>query len=195
MAAYTDAQKIANHLGVALTPGQATQADVVALAVTVWIDHRTGRSWQAVSGTVADEIQPVVEQTVWLAHPPVTAVSEVELRPKLGAWTVLDPSAYALVDPAAGKLELPAATNEDEARVDYTTATTAPPADLAYAATVLSAEVLYTALHPESAGVDSIAVGQNDISIRYTSGADAEKTSGASMAVRIVDAYRRVVVA
>lgn len=201
MAAYTDAQKIANHLGVALTPAQITQADVVAEAITVWIDHRTGRTWQNATGTVVDEIDPVSGSAVYLQMRPVIAVSALDLKVRGGnnPWTPLDPSQYTLVDPAAGLVEISGVAQTLEAaydaRTDYTSQVTAPPADIAYAATIISSEVLFTMLHPESAGVDSIAVGQNDINIRYATGTDAETSSGAALAVRIVDAYRRVVLA
>lgn len=197
MALYTDATKMAAHLGVTFTVEQAAQADVIAEAVTVWIDHRTGRSWQDVDGAIDDEVRPITHQTVWLARPPVTSVTTVEVRPPLGAWSALDAASYQLVDPLAGRLELPGYANGYEARVDYATASLGPPSDLAYAATVLASDLMFTALHPEASGLESLALGQNDISLKYASGAGSgsEHADGASMAVRIVDAYRRVVLA
>lgn len=202
MAAYTDATKIANHLGVALTVPQEAQAAVVADAITVWIDHRTGRTWQGASGAVADEIQPVQnvsgQMTVYLEQTPVVAITALETRPRSGVqpWTLLDPTEYEIADPAAGRIVLSASVNGNyDTRTDYTTSTTAPPADLAYAATVLSADVLFTMLHPESAGVEQLSIAQADISLRYATGEDAGRSSGAALALRIVLAYRRVVLA
>ena len=201
MANYTNATKIANHLGVALTVPQQAQAEVVAEAITVWIDHRTGRTWQNASGTVTDEVHQITGGVVYLEYRPVIAVSEVHAKPRGGGsvWELVPPSEYQLTDPAAGLLEFTSLTNiwaaTYDARVDYTNAVAAPPADIAYAATVLSADVLFTMLHPESTGVQSLALGQNDIAITYASGADADHGGGVSMAVRIIDAYRRVVLA
>lgn len=204
MASYTDAPAISAYLAVTFTPEQAAQADLAAAAVTVWIDHRTGRTWQNASGSVVDEIHQINNGVVYLEYRPVLAVSEVHARERqgnqIGDWVLLDPSGYALVDPVAGRLEFAAygryATGAD-ARVDYTSTVAAPPADIAYAATTLAADMLFPTLHPESVGLESLALGQNDISLRYArAGADGtSSSSGAAWAVRVIDAYRRVVLA
>lgn len=203
MASYTDAAAISAYLAVTFTPEQAAQADLAAAAVTVWIDHRTGRTWQNASGSVVDEIHQINNGAVYLEYRPVIAVSEVHARPRGGslAWELVDPSEYTLTDPAAGLLEFSSLTSvwgaQYDARVDYTSTVTAPPADIAYAATTLVADMLFSTLHPESVGLESLALGQNDISLRYASaGADGtSSSSGAAWAVRVIDAYRRVVLA
>jgi hypothetical protein len=193
MVSYTTPQAIANYLGATFTPEQDAQALAVADGVTVWIDHRTGRTWQS-TGTIADEIQTVHGTTAYLSVPPVVAVTSVELSDKAGGWSAVDPAQYALTDPAHGTLTFVGGYNNASVRVDYTSDATAPPADIALAATILAAELMTVVLHPESAGVESIAVGQNDINLKYA-GASGNQSAAAQTAVRIVDSYRRVVLA
>lgn len=197
MADYTSSQQIAAYLGVTFTPEQTQQADVVAHAITVWIDHQTGRTWQN-SAAVADEINDVVGTSVYLHHAPVASVETVDvLHENLfpPSWQTLDPSQYTLTDPERGILQLPGGYSGDAVRVDYTTDQTAPPADLAYAATVLAADAMFVTIHPEAAGVSSIAVGQNDISLKYADAGTGGASSAVSLAVRVIAAYRRVVLA
>lgn len=204
MASYTDAAGIADYLAVTFTPEQAAQADVAAAAVTTWIDHRTGRSWQNATGSVVDEIHDILNGVVYLEYRPVIAVSAVETRTVQGAnttaWVLLDPSQYELVDPEAGQLIITTTREiapKDEARVDYTNAVTAPPSDVGYAATIIAADLLFPTLHPESAGLESLALGQNDISMKYAA-ASADGSSvnpQVAWAIRAIGAYRRVVLA
>jgi hypothetical protein len=197
MADYTSSTDIAAHLNATFTPEQAQQADVVAHAITVWIDHRTQRTWQN-SAAVVDELNDVVSTSVYLHHPPVASVQAVDVLIETTwppSWQALDPSTYTLTDPERGILQLIGGYSGDEVRVDYTSDQTAPPADLAYAATVLAADTLSVTLHPESAGVSSIAVGQNDLSIKYADAGSGGASSAVSLAVRVIDAYRRVVLA
>jgi hypothetical protein len=64
---YTTAADIAAYLGVTFTPAQATAADQVAEAVTLYIDGYTGRTWQTAS-PVAAELDPVLPiPPSWLA--------------------------------------------------------------------------------------------------------------------------------
>jgi hypothetical protein len=197
MADYTSSQQIAAYLGTTLTTEQLQQADVVAHAITDWIDHRTGRTWQQL-GAIVDEINDVIGTSVYLHHAPVASVEAVDVLDENlfpPTWQTLDPSQYTLIDPQAGVLQLVGGYAGDAVRVDYTTDQTQPPSDLAYAATVLAADTMTVTLHPESAGVSSIAVGQNDISITYADAGTGGASSAVSLAVRVVDAYRRVVLA
>lgn len=196
MANYTSAADIAAYLGTTFTAEQSAQADVAAAAITTWIDHRTGRSWQA-AGAILDEQQRVQGTTIYLATPPVASVEQIEVFSALStrlAWEVVDPSRYLLTDPLNGVVTIAGGYNGDTVRVDYTTDLTAPPADVAYAATMLAADVMVTTLHPESHGVESISVGQNDLTLRYAN-AGTTASSSSDLAVRVIDAYRRVVLA
>lgn len=235
MTAYTDAAAIAAYLGVTFTPEQIVQADAVASAVTSFIDRYTGRSWQGVSPIVGELAQVVVPGRTdrygaigraYLKGVPVAAVSAVSLRASSAAALAapLDPSAYELVDPAGGVLLLPGygygvlsswSGLPALAVVDYTYAD-AVPADITLAATMIASGVVQTTLNiqagsavvaanPQLAGVESIAVGQNDVNVKLskaaTSGASMSSAAGSSWAApgsavaAILDGYRRVVIA
>lgn len=195
MANYTSAAQMEGYLGVAFTPAQATQADVVAGAVTTWIDHRTGRSWQT-TGAISGEVHQAQGNKVFLDTVPVVSVQTVDERGSTWpiSWTPIPSSSYALTDAEHGVIELSTSYADQTVRCAYTVDITAPPPDLAFAATVLGADCMQTTLHPESAGLESIAVGQNDLTLKYASGGSAS-TPAVSLAVRVVDAYRRVVLA
>lgn len=168
MAAYTDAARIANYLGVVLTGDQQTQAGVLAQAASDWIDGYKGRSWQAVS-PVTGEVQPVNGDRVYLAHRPVVAVTSVETRGNYigAAYTPLAAGQYELLDADAGVLRL-IGWGSYLARVAYTHAASAPPPVIALAATMIAASWLHPALNPSTAGLDQISVGQNDISVKFS---------------------------
>ena len=194
MAAYTDATRIAAQLDATFTPAQAAQADVVAAAITAWIDTRTGRSWQA-SGAIADELHQIYGDRVFLNAPPVALVTAVAVHPgsAVGAWTALAASDYELVNAATGLLLLPLGYATCSAQVSYTS-TTALPADIQSAADVLAADLLFVTLNPESAGAESVSVGQNDITVRYA-GAGGTHSAAVLQAIAAVDAHRRPVLA
>ena len=232
MAAYTDAETIAAYLGVTLTTEQAALAEQLAAAATAFIDRYTGRSWQG-SSPISGELQNVLSggygwprawAVVYLRSQPVESVSAVTLRtpsPQSGA-TALAPDAYELVDPTHGILTLVGASGVYVgyphllAVVDYAYAD-AVPADITLAATMIAAGQLSAILAvqrgsaviaatPELAGLSSIAVGQNDVSVKLdasVTGGAAAKTSAAgsswaspgSAVAAILDGYRRVVLA
>jgi hypothetical protein len=192
---YTDAAAIAAYLATTFTPEQETAATTAAHAITVWIDHRTGRSWQT-SGPIAAETHTVEGTIVFLNVPPVVSIERCELYGGVGSgWSTLDPSAYELVDPPSGQVGFLGGYNGAAVRFDYTSDTSSPPADLAYAATVLAADLVSPTLDPDLAGVESIAVGQNDINLKFAATSSAVDGGGATSAVRVVDSYRRVVIA
>lgn len=171
MAAYTDATKIAAYLGVTLSAGQQTQAVVVAQAASDWIDAYKGQSWQQAS-PVTDELHTMTRDRVYLNNRPVAAISSVKTRAAAFVgfgWTTLDASQYELLDAANGVLLIEgwSASSDALVEVSYTHTATTPPSTIALAATIIAASWLSTALHPESAGVSQIAVGQNDISVKY----------------------------
>lgn len=203
MAAYTDPTKISAYLGVTFTAEQTTVAESVASGVTGWIDHRTGWTWQDADGSVTDEIHEVIDSTVYLTYTPVTAVSEVHVRARQGAtlgdWVLLDPTDYQLVDPSTGLLALNPLTHQYaerwDARVDYTSSVTAPPADIEMAATILSASLMSSPLHPGTAGLSSIAVGQNDVAVAFAQVSESSQPLDVKMAFQIVYGYRRPVLA
>jgi hypothetical protein len=194
--AYTTPDQIALHLGVTLTADQATQAGIVAAAVTEWIDREAGRSWQT-SSPATDELHTLAGDRVYLNNRPVTAVSSVKTRPAafVGfAWTTLDSSQYELLDATNGVLLIQgwSASSQALVQVSYTY-TLAVPADIGLAATILAAELMTPTLHPESAGVSQIAVGQNDINVKF---ADASfVTPSVNRALALVRGRRSFVVA
>jgi hypothetical protein len=243
MTAYTSADQIEAALGVTFTPEQAQQADQLAEAITLYIDRYTGRSWQTVSpvtGEVCTLVVPHPGDTYgltfgalaaglahcYLAHPPVSAVTSVGLRTR---WpnapiSVLDPSAWELLDAAHGVLTVPSYGYgaligwygvKALAVVDYAY-TDAVPADISLAATMIGAGAMAKLIavqhatgaveaHPELAGLSSIAVGQNDVNVSLAdpSGSLASSVSASGSAwaqpgsavAAILDGYRRVVLA
>jgi hypothetical protein len=168
LTAYTDATKIAAYLGVTLTSPQQTQAGIAAQAASDWIDEYKGRSWQAAS-PVTGEIQAVVGDSIWLDNRPIATVTSVETRqPVVGAsWTTLAVGQYEIADATSGQLRLTGWGNY-EARVSYTHTATAPPSQIALAATIIAASLLGPTLRPNTAGLDSVSVGQNDVAVKFS---------------------------
>lgn len=168
MTAYTDAAKIANYLGLTLTSAQQTQAGIAAEAASAWIDEFKGRSWQAASPTTG-EIQTVLGDVVWLDNRPVVSVTSVEVRADIvgAAWATLAAGQYEVIDAAAGKLQLIGWGNY-LARVSYTHSATAAPSQIALAATIIAASLLGPTLRPNTAGLDSVSVGQNDVAVKFS---------------------------
>jgi hypothetical protein len=194
MTAYTDPSRIAAHLGVTLTTAQAARAAVIADAVTAWIDQRTGRSWQG-GGAVADELHLIVTDRVYLNAAPVTAVSSVAVHPgtSSGAWLALGADDALLFDPIRGVVLLPIGYGGQYARVSYTSSGDGPPDDIAAAADVLAADLMQVTLNPESAGAESVSVGQNDITVRYA-GAGGQQSASVQAAILAVDMHRLPVI-
>lgn len=196
MVAYTDAAAIAGYLGVTLTSPQQTQAGVLAAAATAWIDRYCGRSWQA-SSPVTDELHELVGDTVYLNNRPVTAVSSVKVRARYAdaGVTTLDSGSWELLDAANGVLLILgwAFGGTTLALVSYThTATSAAvPDDVALASTMIAASWLSQALRPSTQGVESVAVGQSDVIVKFS----ASRGEIPAEALSILRAYRRVVIA
>lgn len=193
--AYTDATAIAGYLGVTLTSPQQTQAGVLANAATAWIDRYTGRSWQD-DGSVTDELHELVGDTVYLNARPVTAVTSVKTRERFAdaSITTLDASQWELLDATNGVLLILGWAGVGRlALVTYThTATSAAvPEDVELAATMIAAGWLGLALRPNTQGVESVSVGQNDISVKFA----ASRGDVPTEALSILKGYRRVVIA
>ena len=195
MSAYTTPARIASYLGVTLTTEQAARADDVADAVTAWIDQRTGRSWQG-GGAIADELHLIVTDRIYLNAAPVSAVSSVAVHPGTShaAWTTLGADDALLFDPIRGVVLLPIGYGGYYAQVSYTSVGDGPPADIETAADVLAADLMQTALNPESAGAESVSVGQNDITVRYA-GASGQQSASVQAAIMAVDMHRLPVIA
>jgi hypothetical protein len=190
---YTTPAAIASYLGRTFTPEQESWATSVASGITVWIDHRTGRTWQS-TGPVLDEIGTVAGSSLFLQIPPVVSIELIEQSDGAAGWLVVPATDYALTDHAHGTVTFVGGYHGEVLRADYTTSATAPPADVAMAATVLSADYLATALAPESFGLETVAVGQNDLSLHYA-GASGTASASAVAALAVVDSYRKVVLA
>lgn len=194
MTAYTDPARIAAHLGATLTTEQAERAAVIASAVTAWIDRRTGRSWQG-GGTVADELHMIVTDRVYLNAAPVSNVSSVAVHPGTSSadWAPLGADDALLFDPIRGVVLLPIGYGGQYARVSYTSTGDGPPDDIAAAADVLAADLMQATLNPESAGAESVSVGQNDITVRYA-GAGGQMSASVKAAIMAVDMHRLPVI-
>jgi hypothetical protein len=194
VAAYTTPARIASHLGVTLTTEQAARAVDVADAVTAWIDQRTGRSWQG-GGTIADELHLIVTDRVYLNAAPVSAVSSVAVHPGTSHadWSPLGADDALLFDPIRGVVLLPIGYGGYYAQVSYTSVGDGPPADIMGAADVLAADLMQTALNPESAGAESVSVGQNDITVRYA-GSGGQQSASVKAAIMAVDMHRLPVI-
>lgn len=191
MSAYTDATKIANYLGLTLTSPQQTQAGVLADAATAWVDRYTGQSWQ-VSSPVTDELHDVLGDRVYLDRRPVTAITSVKTRWAYpdSSETTLTAGQYELLDAAAGLLLLQG-WGQGLALVTYTHTATAAPDDVALATTMIAASWLNQTLRPSTEGLDSVSVGQNDVTVKFS----ASRSDVPAEALTILKSYRTVIVA
>ena len=171
MTAYTDATKIAAYLGVTLTGPQQTQAGICAQAASDWIDEHKGKSWQ-VASPVTDELHTMTGDRVYLNNRPVATVSSVKTRAAAFVgfdWTTLDSSQYELLDATNGVLLIEgwSASSDALIKVSYTH-TAAVPSQIALAATIIAASLLGPTLRPNTAGLDSVSVGQNDVAVKFS---------------------------
>jgi hypothetical protein len=193
MAAYTDATKIAAYLGVTLTAGQITQAGEMAAAATLWIERYVGKTWQGTS-PITNEMHTILGDRVYLTHRPVSAVSAVKTRADYADAdeTTLSSGQYELLDATNGVLLVQGwAPSGGLALVTYTHTMTTVPADVALAATMIASAWMGGALAPGTIGAESIAVGQNDINIKFSK----ERGNVPAEALSILKAYRSVVIA
>lgn len=194
MTTYTDAARIAAALGRTLTDDQVERADEVAAAVTAWIDQRTARSWQQ-NGAITAELHRITGDRVYLRRAPVAAIASVAIHPgqAVASWTTLDAADYQLFDATTGLLLLPIGYSGWYVQADYTSETV-PPDDIMAAADALAADLLFGTLNPESAGVESLALGQNDINIKYA-GTTGQQSASVTSALASIDAHRLPVTA
>lgn len=193
MTAYSDATKIAAFLGITLTGAQQTQAGILAQAASDWIDRYTGQSWQD-DGTVTDELHSPVGDRVYLNGRPVTAVSAVSTRqPIVGAdWTLLDSSQYELLDATNGVLLISGwAAAGLAVKASYAHQATSAPSPVGLAATMIAASWLQPTVSPQTAGLASVAVGQNDVAVKFKD----DRGDVPAEALRLLAVYRRFVVA
>lgn len=195
---YTTYQAVEGYLGITLTVGQRAVATGVIEAATTWIDRHTAQSWQAIS-PVADERCELLPQTggglrVYVKRRPVVAVTAVKTRSLLADATVttLTSGDWELLDAAAGLLLIAGWTSGDAvALVSYTHSQTSAPNDVQLACQMIAGSWLTSALRPDSAGVQSISVGQNDLAVTYAANAHSVPAE----ALQILAQYRRVVIA
>lgn len=173
MTAYTDATRIAAYLGTTLTADQQTQAAVVAQAASDWIDQYLGggRTWQA-STAVTDELHPTAGDRIFLNRRPVSAITQIKVRqPVVSAqWTVLGATQYELLDPAYGVV-LIIGWGDYLAAVSYTHTANPAPSQVQLAASMIAANWMSLTLQPDSFGIDQIAVGQNDVNVKFSADA------------------------
>lgn len=169
MAAYTDAAKIAAYLGVTLTSAQQTQAGIAAEAATAWIEEYKGQSWQTAS-PITDELHQILGDRVYLTHRPVTAVSAVKTREAYSdaGVTTLGTGSWELLDAENGVLLIQGwSSGAHLALVSYTHTMTSVPANVGMAATMIAAALLSQTLRPQTQGLESVSVGQNDVTVKF----------------------------
>lgn len=191
MTAYTDATKIAAYLGVTLTGGQPAQAAVVAQAASDWIDRYTGKSWQATS-PVTDELHQILGDRIYLAHRPVVSITSLSTRQEIagGSWTTLAASQYELLDAADGEV-LISGWGGGLTKTTYTHTMTTVPTDVGLAATMIASAWLSQTLRPNTNGLDSVSVGQNDVAVKFST----SRSDVPAEALSILANYRTIVIA
>lgn len=171
MVAYTDAQKIANYLGVTLTSSQQTQAGLAAQAASDWIDTFKARTWQGAT-PVIDELHTPVGDRVYLNGRPIATVTAVSTRQRVvgSSWSLLGTSEYELIDATNGVLLISGWAEPGlDVKVSYThTAGSNVPSTISFAATIIAASLLGPTLRPNTAGLESVSVGQNDVSVKFS---------------------------
>lgn len=171
MTAYTTATLIAAYLGVTLTSPQQTQAGIAAQAASDWIDEYKGRSWQ-IASPVTDELHTMTGDRVYLNNRPVAAVSSVKTRAAAFVgfgWTTLATGQYELLDATNGVLLIQGWSASSQALVQASyTHTASVPSQIALAATIIAASLLGPTLRPNTSGLDSVSVGQNDIAVKFS---------------------------
>jgi hypothetical protein len=171
MTAYTDANKIALYLGVTLTGAQQNQAGVVAQTASDWCDLHLARSWQEAT-PVTDEMHTLIGDRVYLNSRPVVAITSVKTRASAFVgigWTTLAVGQYELLDAENGVLLIQGWSASSDALVQVTyTHTTLPPSNVAFAATMIAASLLGPTIRPNTSGLESVAVGQNDVSVKFS---------------------------
>lgn len=193
MTAYTTHTAIAAYLGVTLTAGQQAQATTLAQAASDWIDRYVGQSWQD-DGSVTDELHTPVGDRVYLNNRPVAAVSAVSTRsPMIGTdWALLDSDEYELLDAANGVLLISGWADPGlGVKATYTHTATTAPTPVGLAATMIAASWLAPTLAPQTNGIESIAVGQNDVNVKFS----ADRGDVPAEAMRLLAVYRRFVIA
>lgn len=193
MTAYTDAAKIAAYLGVTLTSSQQTQAGILAQAASDWVDRFCGQSWQD-DGSVSDELHSPVGDRVYLNGRPVSAVSAVSTRqPIVGAgWTLLDADEYELIDATNGVLLISGWASAGLAvKASYTHSATSAPSPVGLAATMIAASWLAPTVSPQTAGLSSVSVGQNDVAVKFKD----DRGDVPAEALTLLAGYRRFVIA
>lgn len=195
VAAYTDAARIANYLGITLTGAQQTQAGVLAQAASDWIDRYVGKSWQATS-PVSDELHTLTRDRAYLSHRPVATITSVKTRAAAFVgfgWTTLDASQYELLDGPNGVLLIQgwSASSDGLVQVSYTHTATPPPSPVQLAASMIAASWLSQAMRPNTSGIDSVSVGQNDIAVKFSS----SRADVPAEALTLLGGYRSIVIA
>jgi hypothetical protein len=103
---------------------------------------------------------------------PVASVTSVKTRAAAFVgfgWTTLDASQYELLDATNGVLLIEgwSASSQALVQVSYTH-TAAVPSQIAMAATIIAASLLGPTLRPNTSGLDSVSVGQNDIAVKFS---------------------------
>jgi hypothetical protein len=152
-----------------LTGPQQNQAGVAAQAASDWIDLFKAQSWQGTS-PVTDEMHELLGDRVYLNNRPVVVVSSVKTRtyyPDLGT-TTLDAGQYELLSAENGLLLIQGWSRSGLLALVSYTHTTQPPAHVAFAATMIAASLLGPTIRPNTSGLESVAVGQNDVSVKFS---------------------------
>jgi hypothetical protein len=115
-------------------------------------------------------LHSIIGDRVYLTHRPVVAVTSVKTRGIYEGATVttLSVTQYEMLDATNGVLLLDGwSSGDDLALTTYTHSVSNAPADVQLAASMIAAGWLAGSMSPGTLGAESIAVGQNDINIKF----------------------------
>lgn len=194
---YSTYQALETYLGLTFSNAQRTQATGALAAATSWIDRYTGRSWQAITPVTDEQCNllqlPDGSLRCYVERRPTLTVTSVKTRgySPTSSISTLASGDYELLDGTTGLVAVSGGASLDTlALVSYTHAQTSAPADVQIACQMIAGSWMAASLHPDSVGVRSISVGQNDLSVTYAE--DGHRVP--PEALDILNLYRRVVI-
>lgn len=192
---YTTKALVAAELGRTFTGAQDTQCDGLIEEAEAFIDRMTGRAW-LVTSAVTDEVHTPVDGVVYLDRAPILSVTAVKVRSRsIGATdtSLVAGSTYELLDLSRGIVSVGDYGDDVIVKVSYTHTSPLPvPKDVQRAATLLVAGWMLPRLDPAMANIESVSVGQGDVSVKYRTAAVQDYEDRAT---ELLANYKRLVFA